>query len=124
MNQEQNFCGVINALTEEGIRNNDDYSVLNIRTIYNDNGLETEKLLINGLDDDAIVNMNISVDLASPINFLKENVLHELKLSDPQFYTTLKILPVDEKIGALHCGFTNDTINIIRKILVRKQSNG
>ena len=124
MNQEQKFCGVINALTEEGIRNNDDYSVLNIRTIYNDNGLETEKLLINGLDDDTIVNMNISVDLASPINFLKENVLHELKLRDPQFYTTLKILPVDKKIGALHCGFTKDTIIIIRKVLVRKQSNG
>ena len=31
---EENLCGVINAWTEEGISDNDDYSVFNIRTIY------------------------------------------------------------------------------------------
>ena len=42
---EKNFCGVINAWTEEGISANDVYSVLNIRTIYDTNCEETKKLV-------------------------------------------------------------------------------
>ena len=117
---EENFCGVINAWTDKGINDNDDYSVPNIRTIYDTNGLETKKLVNIGLEDDAIVNLNIPVDSASPVSFLKQNVLHELKLRNPQ----LKIHPVEKKTRELYCGFTNDTINIIGKVIVRLQSNG
>ena len=117
---EENFCGVINAWTEKGISDNADYSVLNIRTIYDTNGLETKKLVNIGLGDDAIVNLNVPVDSASPVSFLKQNVLHELKLRNPQ----LKIQPVEKKTRELYCGFTNDTINIIGKVVKRLQSNG
>ena len=111
---------MINAWTDKGINDNDDYSVPNIRTIYDTNGLETKKLVNIGLEDDAIVNLNIPVDSASPVSFLKQNVLHELKLRNPQ----LKIHPVEKKTRELYCGFTNDTINIIGKVIVRLQSNG
>ena len=37
---EEVFCGVINAWTEERISDNDDFSVFNIRTIYDNNGME------------------------------------------------------------------------------------
>ena len=74
LNSEKKFCGRLNAWTEEGTSDNDDYSVLNIRTIYDDNGLETKKLVNIGSGEDAIVNMNIPVDSASPVSFLKMNV--------------------------------------------------
>ena len=111
---------MINVWTEEGISDNDDYSVLNIRTIYDTNGMETKKLVNVGLGDDAIVNLNILLDSASPVSFLKQNVLHELKLRNPY----LKIHPVDKTTRELYSGFTNHTINIIRKIVVRIQSKG
>ena len=60
------------------------------------------------------------MDSASPVSFLKQNVLHDLKLRNPK----LKIHPVDKKTRKLYCGFTNDTINIIGKVVVRIQSNG
>ena len=59
------------------------------------------------------------MDSASPVSFLKQNVLHKMKLRNPQ----LKIQPVDKKTRELYCGFTNDTINIIGKVVVRIQSN-
>ena len=71
-----------------------------------------------GLGEDAIVKMNIAVDSASPVSFLKQNVLHELKLRN------LKILPIEKKIWAQFCGFTNATINTVGKIAIRIQSNG
>ena len=67
-----------------------------------------------------IVNMNIPVDSASPVSFSKQNVLLEIKL----IYPNLKIYPVDKRIKDLYCGFTDDTISIIGKIIVRTQSNG
>ena len=117
---EEKYCGVINAWTEEGISDNEDYSVLNIRTIYDTNGLETKKLVNIGLGDDAIVNLNNPMDSASPVSFLKQNVLPELWLRNPHF----KIHPVEKKTRELYCGFANDTINIIGKVIVRLQSNG
>ena len=48
---EEKFCGVIKAWTEEGISDNEDYSVLNIRTIYDTNDMETKKLVNIGLGD-------------------------------------------------------------------------
>ena len=82
--------------------------------------MEAKKLVNIGLGDDAIINLNIPVDSASPVSFLKQNVLHELKLRNPH----LKIHPVDKKTLELYCGFTNDTINIMGKIEVRIQSKG
>ena len=67
-----------------------------------------------------IVNMNIPVDSASPVSFLKQNLLHEVKLR----YPNLKIHPVEKRTKDLYCGFTNDTINILGKKIVRTQSNG
>ena len=113
MTAEESFCGVINNWSEEGTSD----SVLNIKTIYDTNGLKTKKPVNIGLGEDAIVNLNIPVDSASPVSFLKQNVLHELKLRNPQ----LTIHPVDKKIRESFC---DDTINIIGKIIVRIQSNG
>ena len=64
--------------------------------------------------------MNIPVDSASPVSFLKQNDLHEIKLR----YPNLKINPVKKRVKDLYCGFTNDTINILGKIIVRTQFNG
>ena len=71
--------------------------------------METKKMINIGLGDDAVVNLKIPVDSASPVNFLKQKVLHELKLRKPH----LKMHPVDKKTRELYCGFTNDTIKII-----------
>ena len=118
--EERESCDVINAWNEYGQSDDDDFSVLSVRTIYDNNGLETKKLLNLGIGWDSIVNMNIPVDSASPVSFLKQNVLHEIKLR----YPNLKIHPVEKRIKELYCGFTNDTINILGKIIVRTQSNG
>ena len=119
--EEKESCDVINAWNEYGQSDDDDFSVLSVRTIYDNNGLETKKLLNLGIGWDMIVNMNIPVDSASPVSFLKQNVLHEIKLR----YPNLKIHPVEKRIkDLLYCGFTNDTINILGKIIVRTQSNG
>ena len=67
--------GIVIVINEEGISDNDDYSVLNIRTIYDTNGLENKKLVNIGLG----VNLNIPVDSASPVSFLKQNVLKRIE---------------------------------------------
>ena len=61
-----------------------------------------------------IVSMNIPVDSTSQVNFLKENVLQEVKLR----YPNLKIHPVDKRTKQLYFGFTDSTINILRKIIL------
>ena len=71
--QEEKICGVTNAWSEEGISDHDDYSVVNLRTIYYDNRLETKKLEKIGIRDDPIVNMDDSVDLAKPECALRAN---------------------------------------------------
>ena len=77
------FCGIINAWSESGQSENDDYSVLNVTTIFDDDGKELKKILNIGLGKENQVILNIQVDSASPVSFLKKNVLHELKLRDP-----------------------------------------
>ena len=67
-----------------------------------------------------IVNLNIPVDSARPVSFLKQKILHHLKLRSPH----MKIHPVDKKTRELYCVFTTDTVNIIGKVVVRIQSNG
>ena len=64
--------------------------------------------------------VNIPVDSASLVSFLKRNVLHELKLKYPNF----KVCLAEKAIRDLYCGFTEETINIRVKIIVRTQSNG
>ena len=68
---EKNFY----AWTEEKTSDKDNYSVLDIKTIYDLNGLETKKHVNTGLGEDAIVNLNSPVDSANPLSFLKQNVL-------------------------------------------------
>ena len=94
--------------------------VLSVKTTYDENGLETKKLLNIGLGWEMIVNMNIPVYSASPVSFIKQNILHELKLR----CSNLNFYPVERKIRDLYCGFTDDTINILGKIIVNTQSNG
>ena len=60
------------------------------------------------------------MDSASPVSFLKKNVLHELKLRDPY----LKIYPVDKTTRDLYCGFTDNAINITGKVKIPIFSNG
>ena len=112
--------GVINAWSESEQSDNDDYSVLNVTTIYDDHGKELKKLLNIGLGNENQVILNIQVDSASPVGFLKQNVLHELKLRDPY----VKIYPVDKATKELYCGFTNNAINITGKVIVPISSNG
>ena len=106
-------------VSEVGVRDNDYYSVLKIRTIYDDNGLETKKMVITGIGKDAIVKLNIPGDSVGPVSCLKQNVFRDLKLKDP----VLKILPVDKKTLALYCGFTNKTIKIVGNIVIPIQFN-
>ena len=114
-------CGVINAWSESGQSDNDDYSVLNVTTIYDDHqGKELKKLPNIGLGSENQVILNIQVDSASPVSFLKQSVLHELKLRDPY----VKIYPVDQATKELYCGFTNKAINITGKVIVPIFSNG
>ena len=103
-----------------GQSNNDDYSVLNVTTIYDDQGKELKKLLNIGLGNENQVILNIQVDSASPVSFLKQNVLRELKLRDPY----VKIYPVDKATKELYCGFTNNAINITGEVIVPIFSNG
>ena len=101
-------CGVINAWSEFGQSDSDDYSVLDVTTLHDNQGKELKKLLNIGLGKENQVILIIQVDLASPGSFLKRNVLHELKLRDKY----LKIYPVDQSTTALCCGFTDNAINI------------
>ena len=64
-------CGVINTWSESGQSENDDYSVLNVNTIFDDDGKELIKLLNSGLGKENQVILNIQVDSASPVSFLK-----------------------------------------------------
>ena len=112
--------GVINACSESGQSKNDDYSVLNVTTIFGEVGKELKKLLNIGLGKEIQVILNIQVDSASPVRFLKKNVLHELKLRDPY----LKIYPVDKATKDLYCGFRDNAINISGKVKLPIFSNG
>ena len=60
------------------------------------------------------------MDSASPVGFVKKNVLRELKLRDPY----LKIYPVDKTTKELYCGFTDNAINISGKVILPIFSNG
>ena len=63
---------------------------------------------------ESFVQLNIQVDSARPISFLKRNVLHELKLRDPY----LKNNAVDQATKDLYFGFTDDPIKTVGQIIV------
>ena len=117
---DRECCGVINAWSVSGQSENDDYSVLNVTTIFDEDGKELKKLLKIGLGKENQVILNIQVDSASPVSFFKKNVIQELKLRDPY----LKIYPVDKATKDLYCGFTENAINISGKVILPIFSNG
>ena len=61
----------------------------------------------------------IQIDSASPVSFMKKDLLHELKIRD----RFLKLEPVDELTKKAYQGF-GSTINIIRRVRVRIRSKG
>ena len=67
-----------------------------------------------------IVNMNITDDSASLVSFFQTKRVARDQTKIPN----LKIYPVEKRIKDLFCGFTDHTINILGKIIVRTQSNG
>ena len=52
-------CGVINAWSKSGQSENDDYSVLNVTTIFGEDGKELKKLLNIGLGKENQVILNV-----------------------------------------------------------------
>ena len=88
--------------------------------IFDNVGKELKKLNNIGLEKENIVQLNIQVDSASTINFLKQNVLHELELCD----TEIKTYAVKQATKGLYCDFTVDTIKIVGQIVVPIRSNG
>ena len=56
---EKECCGVINAWLETGKSDNDDYSVLNVTTIFGNDGKELKKPLNVGLGMENFVKLNI-----------------------------------------------------------------
>ena len=112
--------GVINAWSESGKSEKDDYSVLNVSTIFDNDGKELKKLLNFGLGKENQVILDIQVGSASPVSFLKKNVLLELNLRDPY----LKIHPVNKATKDLYCGFTDNALNISGKVILPIFSNG
>ena len=61
----------------------------------------------------------IQIDSASPVSFMKKDLLHELKIRDK----ILKLEPVDKLLKKAYQGF-GSTINIIGRVRVRIQSKG
>ena len=55
---------------------------------------------------------------ASLVSFIKQNILHEMQLRYPNLKIYLK-----KRIKELYCGFTDDTKNFLREIILRTQSN-
>ena len=86
---------------KHGQSDDENFVVLSLRTLYDQNGLETKRTLNIGLGSEMIVIMNI------PVSFLKQNVLHELKLRCPN----LKNHPVNKRNKQDKTGSTDKTIN-------------
>ena len=74
------MCRVINARNENGQSDDDDYSLLSVKTIYDENELGTKNFLNIRLGWHMTVSLKNLVDSARPVRFINQNVLHELKL--------------------------------------------
>ena len=107
------------VVAKSGPSDNDDYSALNVTTIFDDDGKALKKLPNIGLGKENQVILSIQVDSASPVSFLKKKSLHEMKLRDPYF----KIYPVDKATKDFYCGFTDNAINISGKVILPIFSN-
>ena len=58
------------------------------------------------------------MDSVTPVNFVKRNVMHEVKLRDPH----LKINAVNQGTKDLYCGFMDDPIKIVGQVIVSIRS--
>ena len=72
LNSQKEFCGVINAWTEAGLSDNEDYSVLNVTTVFDSNGKDLKNLLNIGVGKEILVQLNIQIDSANPISFFEK----------------------------------------------------
>ena len=90
-----------------------------VRTVFNLEGLELNKTLKVSLGNFNPYCTEIQIDSASPVSFMKKDLLHELKIRD----RFLKLEPVDEIIKKAYQGF-GSTINIIGRVRVRIRSKG
>ena len=65
-----------------------------------------------------IVNMNILVDSASPVSFLNAK-----RVTRAEIKMKIQIHTVNKRNKQLYSGFTENTIDILDKIVLRTQSN-
>ena len=68
-NKKRKLLWCDNVCLEEGLSDDDNYFVLNIRIVYDDSGLETKSLVKFKINGKAFVNLNFSVASASPVSF-------------------------------------------------------
>ena len=94
--------------SETGQCDNDDHSVLKVKTIYDNEEKKLKNLLNIGLGKENQVTLKIQVNSASPVSFF-----NELKLRDPY----LKIYPVHKPKKDIYYG-------IIGKLVTSIFSNG
>ena len=90
-----------------------------VRTVFNHEGLELKKTLKVSLGNFNPYYTEIQIDSASPVSFMKKDLLHELKIRD----RFLKLESVDEITKKAYQGF-GSTINIIGRVRVRIRSKG
>ena len=91
-----------------------------LTTIFDKDWKELKKLLKIGMGKENFVELNIQVDSASPVSFLKWNIDYELKLWD----SLLKINTVDQATKDLQRGFTCDPIKLVGQVIVPIRSIG
>ena len=90
-----------------------------VRTVFNHEGLELKKTLKVSLGNFNPYCTEVQIDSASPVSFMKKDLLNELKIRD----RFLKLDPVDEITKKAYQGF-GSTINIIGRVRVRIRSKG
>ena len=90
-----------------------------VRTVFNHEGLKLKKTLKVSLGNFNPYCTEIQIDSASPVSFIKKDLLHELKIRD----RFLKLEPVDEITKKAYQGF-GSTINIFGRVRVRIRSKG
>ena len=90
-----------------------------VRTVFNHEGLELKKTLMVSLRKFNPYRTEIQIDSASPVSFMKIDLLHELKIRD----RFLKLERMDELTKKAYQGF-GSTINTIGRVRVRIRSKG
>ena len=90
-----------------------------VRTVFNHEVLELKQTWNVSLGNFNTYCTEIQIDSASPVSFMKKDLLHELKIRD----RFLKIESVDEITKKAYQGF-GSTINIIGRVRVRIRSKG